>query len=148
MLELLIADLSNDVSLAEKSRQAGNHTAVEELYHRWITTRPEIDLMTISGAPSREVDLFKVGFAGLGRIRHVDINAQLQTTPRISDLLVGVNEVERLYQILGINMLPSFSIHRGSMCWPLEIAQDQARTAQIMGDSEKAVQIMEQQLMD
>ena len=134
----LIPSLSDDVMQAEIARQKGEHSRVGEVYSHW-SSQAEARLkklesrrkgLAVDLAPQK--DLLKVGFAGLGRIRHVDTNSQLKADPDKKDVLLSqIGEVRKLYGLLGLETLVPWTIHGGPIHWLSEVAQDEVNTQKI-----------------
>jgi hypothetical protein len=146
----LIPSLSDDVTQAEIARQQGEHGRVREVYSHW-SSQAEARLKKLESrqeslgvdlSPKR--DLLKVGFAGLGRIRHVDTNSQLKRAESQDKdtLLSQIDEVKKLYDLLGLGTLVPWTIHGGPIHWFSEVAQDEVNTQKILGDEEKASLIL------
>lgn len=80
-------------------------------------------------------DLLKVGFAGLGRIQHVDANTVLQANPHgpWAPVFERITQVGNLYQRLTPETLVPWTIREAGIHWLSEIAQDTAKTTEILG---------------
>lgn len=150
--EKLIPILADDVAQAEQNRQVMNHQSVEETFTGWTINRQ--DQRILSKLSQREkarsinleqqVDSIRVGFAGLGRIQHVDANSQLKLAANKDPIIERVSQVQQLYKRLGLEHLVPWTIHGGSIYWPSEVAQDQANTQKIFDEPEQAKKILSQ----
>lgn len=151
------SSLSGDVSQAELARQAGNHRSVQEIFETWTQNPAIVPFLEWLALKRNELgidpdlieqeDLITAGLAGLGRIKHVNLNSQLQATLNEATqermkLLSEIYQVHDLYTLLDPPTLPPWTIHRGSICWMAEIAQDQAKTFLIIDDQEGAREIV------
>ena len=155
--EHFIPTMSEAVMNAEQARHARSHGEVERIFDRW--TRGKKDQRAIEKlrqisrragvnlAPQE--DEIKVGYAGLGRIEHVDANSQLkQTSEEQKDLpLERIAQAHRLYERLGLATLVPWTIHGGSIHWLSEVTQDEANTSKILGNEMKAHKILEDAIL-
>jgi hypothetical protein len=143
----LIPNLSDQVMEAELARRRQDHDTVRTIFNHHIENGKEQIVLRKLERRSHEInldeerDMIVAGFAGLGRIEHVDANSEYKETSQQTSLR-RIARVEELYNYLGVEQLPPFSIHGGSMNWPLEIAQDRANTQVILENSEVARNII------
>lgn len=147
----LIPHLSVDVATAESGREKKNHRQVNQIFENWVAGDKDQKILTkldkrVQGKKINllaEEDLIKVGYAGLGRIQHVDINTQIKKEVRQKTFLVKkLEEVQKLYQRLGLETLIPWTIHQGSIQWIAEVAQDQATTQEVLGNSQESIKIL------
>ena len=161
--QTLIPRLASSVANAEQARQVMNHQAVEEIFAGWIWRDPQTKKLSLiesildrvrernvrfNGALSKEKDLIEAGYAGLGRIEHVDANTELKSlheedSALRQDVLLRISRVRTLvYRYLDLKNLVSWTIHGGAIYWPAEITQDDADTEIILGNKTRAQQIL------
>lgn len=155
--EHLIPTMSRAVMKAEQARQATSHEEVEQIFNRW--TRGKKDQRAIEKlrqisrragvnlAPQE--DEIKVGYAGLGRIEHVDANSQLKSVVEAREVfpLTRIDRAKQLYDRLGLATLVPWTIHGGSIHWLSEVTQDKANTSKILGNKMKAHKILEDAIL-
>lgn len=150
--------LEETVIEAERARLEKDHQTVEKGWNTWVGKGPRMGdqrilaklrarerKLGISLAP--EEDLLKAGFAGLGRISHVDANSQLKVKENAGTqdpILIKIEEIRNLYQRLGVETLAPWTIDGGSINWVSEIAQDEANTQTILRNSQEAEGILNQ----
>ncbi|MFH0937421.1 MAG: hypothetical protein V1808_03955 [Candidatus Daviesbacteria bacterium] len=157
--EKLIPSLKSVVSQAEEDRKSGNHQAIQSAFEFWIdaTRDQQIFHRLMLQAQEFELDLslqrdiLKVGFAGLGRIQHVDANSELKMvkTQESTDRIMGrINQATELYARLDLESLDPWTIDGSSIFWSAEIAQDKANTAIITGQENLAKSTLERALVE
>ena len=152
-----ILAMSGTVMKAEQARQTRSHEEVERIFSRWVGGEKDKRVIEKLRQVARRAgvdlghqeDKIKVGYAGLGRIEHVDANSQLKRTPEEQRglPLERIAQAQRLYDRLGLATLVPWTIHEGSIHWLSEVAQDGVNTSKILGNEMKAHKILEDAIL-
>jgi hypothetical protein len=136
-------ELSHAVGDAETFRVNDQHQKVVEAWRTWIGPAPFAKARQLIGEASQLApeyhDLWRVGLAGIARIAHVSCNSQLnQSNPNWNDPIQLIFQIGSFYNVLNPTTLVPWTIHRGPIYWPAEIAQDMVRTYQRKGQLDLA----------
>lgn len=166
----VVDDLADDVGDAEVARTNKNHPEVRRIFQKWIDTEKNALRIDITKSDTNSyvgLLLYKliaaniqkeirtnvdnnmrlystlgVGMLGLGRVLHVDVNAQINEpknrTKRI-ELRAQISSLNILYQELAIAKNIPHTIHGHPIFWEGEILQDGARTYALLGNTNAAI---------